>query len=391
MTELTRKDKAFAWSEACEKSFQELKKRLTTAPVLTLPDNHKNFVIYCDASRQGLGCVLMQEGKVVAYASRQLRPHEQNYPTHDLELATVVHALKIWRHYLIGNKCEIYTDHKSLKYIFTQTDLNFRQRRWLELIKDYVLEIHYHPGKANVVADALSRKAYCHHLITQAPELSEEMAKLNLRVVSRACNFNLSVQPVLDDQIKEAQKDDSRLTDIKARMEEDKSQAFRVDEDGVLWYRNRLCVPRHGHFRQTILDEAHNSAYSIHPGSTKMYLDIKEKYWWNGMKGDIARFVARCDVCQRIKAEHQKPNGLLQPLPVPVWKWDEIGMDFITSLPRTKHGNDSVWVIVDRLTKVARFVPMRTTFGGDKLAKLYIDRIVKLHGIPRRIMSDRGA
>jgi hypothetical protein len=333
----------------------------------------------------------MQEGKVVAYALRQLRPHEQNNPTHDLELAAIVHALKIWRHYLIGNKCEIYTDHKSLKYIFTQTDLNLRQRRWLELIKDYNLEIHYHPGKANVVADALSRKAYCHHLITQAPELSEEMAKLNLRVVSHACNFNLSVQPVLDDQIKEAQKDDSRLTDIKARMEEDKSQAFRVDEDGVLWYRNRLCVPRHGHFRQTILDDAHNSAYSIHPGSTKMYLDIKEKYWWNGMKGDIARFVARCDVCQRIKAEHQKPNGLLQPLPVPVWKWDEIGMDFITSLPRTKHGNDSVWVIVDRLTKVARFVPMRTTFGGDKLAKLYIDRIVKLHGIPRRIVSDRGA
>jgi ribonuclease HI len=199
MTELTWKDKAFVWSEACEKSFQELKKRLTTAPVLTLPDNHKNFVIYCDASRQGLGCVLMQEGKVVAYASRQLRPHEQNYPTHDLELAAVVHALKIWRHYLIGNKCEIYTDHKSLKYIFTQTDLNLRQRRWLELIKDYDLEIHYHPGKANIVADALSRKAYCHHLITQAPELSEEMAKLNLRVVSRACNFNLSVQPVLDD------------------------------------------------------------------------------------------------------------------------------------------------------------------------------------------------
>jgi hypothetical protein len=128
--------------------------------VLTLPDIHRDFVIYCDASRQGLGCVLMQEGKVVAYASRQLRTHEQNYPTHDLELAAVVHALRIWRHYLIGNKCEIYTDHKSLKYIFTQPDLNLRQRRWLELVKDYNLEIHYHPGKANVVADALSRKTY---------------------------------------------------------------------------------------------------------------------------------------------------------------------------------------------------------------------------------------
>jgi ribonuclease HI len=169
MTELLRKDTKFVWSEACEGSFQELKRRLTSAPVLVLPDNQKSFVVYCDASRQGLGCVLMQEGRVVAYASRQLRTHEQNYPTHDLELAAVVHSLKIWRHYLIGNKCEIYTDHKSLKYIFTQSDLNLRQRRWLELIKDYDLEIHYHPGKANVVADALSRKAYCHHLVTASP------------------------------------------------------------------------------------------------------------------------------------------------------------------------------------------------------------------------------
>ena len=143
-----------------------------TAPVLTLPDIHRDFVIYCDASRQRLGCVLMQDGKVVAYASRQLRSHEQNYPTHDLELAAVVHAHKIWRHYLIGNKCEIFTDHKSLKYIFTQPDLNLRQRRWLELVKDYNLEIHYHPGKANVVADALSRKSYG----PKNDHLQEEMA-----------------------------------------------------------------------------------------------------------------------------------------------------------------------------------------------------------------------
>ena len=147
MTELLRKDTKFVWSEACERSFQELKRRLTSALVLVLPDNQKSFVVYCDASQQGLGCVLMQEGRVVPYASRQLRTHEQNYPTHDLELAAVVHSLKIWRHYLIGNKCEIYTDHKSLKYIFTQSDLNLRQRRWLELIKDYDLENALPPWK----------------------------------------------------------------------------------------------------------------------------------------------------------------------------------------------------------------------------------------------------
>jgi hypothetical protein len=160
LTSLLEKDKKFIWSEACQNSFDELRKRLTTAPVLAMPDVHKSFDIYCDASKQGLGCVLMQEGHVIAYASRQLRKHEQNYPTHDLELAVVVHALKIWRQYLLGHRCQIYTNHKSLKYIFTQNNLNLRQQRWLELIKDYDLQIHYHPRKANVVADALSLKTY---------------------------------------------------------------------------------------------------------------------------------------------------------------------------------------------------------------------------------------
>ena len=155
-------------------------------------------------------------------------------------------------------------------------------------------------------------------------------------------------------------------------------------------YKDRICVPQKGDFKQMIMDEAHNSAYSIHPGSTKMYMDLKQKYWWNGMKADIARFVARCDTCQRIKAEHQKPAGLLQPLPIPVWKWDEIGMDFVVGLPRTQKGHDSIWLIVDRLTKSAHFIPVRINYGGEKLAKLYVENIVKLHGVPGRIVSDRG-
>jgi hypothetical protein len=146
--------------EKCENAFQTLKHYLTSAPVLAQPDNSKPYKVYCDASGTGLGCVLMQENRVIAYASRALRPHEKNYPTHDLELAVVVHALKIWRHYLMGACCNIYIDHKSLKYIFTQADLNMRQRRWLELIKYYDPEVHYHPGKGNVVADALSRKIH---------------------------------------------------------------------------------------------------------------------------------------------------------------------------------------------------------------------------------------
>jgi hypothetical protein len=185
MTELFKKGVKFVWSEACEKAFHTLRQHLTSAPVLVQPDNSKPFEVFCDASGTGLGCVLMQEGRVIAYASRALRPDEINYPTHDLVLVAVVHALKIWRHYLMGNRCNIFTDHKSLKYIFKQSELNMRQRRWLELIKDYDLEVHYHPGKANFVVDALSRKAHCNHLELEpvSDPLCEEMRRLNLEVV----------------------------------------------------------------------------------------------------------------------------------------------------------------------------------------------------------------
>jgi hypothetical protein len=160
MTELLEKDKNFKWTPTCEASFQELKMRLTSAPILVMPDMEKSFSIYYDASSQGLGCVLMQDFHMVAYASRQLRKHEAHYRTYDLELAAIVHALKIWRHYLMGKRSELYMDHKSLKYIFTQSNLNLRQRILLELIKDYDLEINYHPRKANVVADTLSRRSH---------------------------------------------------------------------------------------------------------------------------------------------------------------------------------------------------------------------------------------
>ena len=149
----------FEWSRKCKASFEKLKAFLTETPVLTQPTYDKEYVIFSDASLNGLGCVVMQEGKVVAYASRQLKPNEKNYPTHDLELAFIVFALKIQRHYLYGEKCFIYTDYKSLKYLPSQRELNLRQHRWMELIKDYDCVIDYHPGKANVVADALSRKS----------------------------------------------------------------------------------------------------------------------------------------------------------------------------------------------------------------------------------------
>ena len=159
MTRLTRNEVKFDWDDQYEGAFQELKMRLTSDPILIVSERGQGYTMYCDASKAGLGCVLMQSGKVVVYGSRQLKNHEQNYPTHDMELAAVVFALKIWRHYLYGEQFEMYSDHKSLKYIFTQRDLNMRQRRWMEFLEDYDFTLHYHPSKANVVADALSRKS----------------------------------------------------------------------------------------------------------------------------------------------------------------------------------------------------------------------------------------
>ena len=337
-------------------------------------------MIFSDASLNGLGCVLMQEGKVVAYASRQLKPHEKNYPTHDLELAAIVFALKIWRHYLYGKKCFIYTDHRSFNYLPSQRELNLRQRRWMELIKDYDCVIDYHSGKANVVADALSRKTM-QTLRTLNAHLSlTDDGTVVLELIAR---------PSLLDRVLEAQRKDEKIAVIVSRIGNGKEIEFTVNEDGVLYYKDRVCVPDDNDLRKAILEEAHSGSFVIHPGSTKMYIDLKMSFWWSEMKRDISEFVTKCLVCQRVKAEHQVPSGLLQSIRILEWKWDRITMDFVVGLPLTGRKHDSVWVVVDRLTKSAHFLPVRIDYSLDKLVELYIKEIVRLHVIHISIISDR--
>jgi hypothetical protein len=306
MTKFLEKDKKFKWTLAREASFQELKKRLTTAPILVMPDMERSFSIYCDASGQGLGYVLMQDGHMVAYASWQLRRHEVNYPTHDFELATVVHALKIWMHYLMGKRCELYMDHKSLKYIFTQSNLNLRQRRWLELIKNYDIGINYQPRNANVVADALSRRSHVSRLVVESMpfELCQEFDKLNRRIVANTKAMEMDVGSSLLQEIQKGQLEDEKIQEIKHNIKEEKSPGFSEDGEGVLWYKGRICVSGVKELKDKILHEAHESAYSIHLGGNKMYHDLKATYWWYGMKRDVAEYVTLCNTCQRVKAKH---------------------------------------------------------------------------------------
>ncbi|GJY00852.1 putative reverse transcriptase domain-containing protein [Tanacetum coccineum] len=351
LTILTQKCKTFDWGKEQENAFQTLKDKLFNAPVLVLPDEPEDFVVYCDASGLGLGCVFIQKGKVIAYASRLLKIYEKNYMTHDLELGAVVFALKIWRHYLYGTKSVIYMDHKSLQHIFSQKELNMRHRHWIELFSDYDCEIRYHPSKANVVADMTLQSSIKDRILTAQKEAVDESAGL---------------QRGLDEMIEQR-------------------------NDGTLYYLDRIWVPSKDDVKTLIMDEAHKSKYSIHPGADKMYYDLRDRYWWPGMKKDIAEYVSKCLTCLKVKAEHQRPSGLLQKPEIPVWKWEGIVMDFVTKLPRTSSGHDTIWVIVDRLTKSVHFLPMRKDYKTDRLARLYLNEIVARHGVPTSIISDRDS
>jgi hypothetical protein len=247
-----------------------------------------------------------------------------------------------------------------------------RQRRWLEFIKDYDLEVHYHPGKANVVEDALSCK-HCNY-VTLEPyneALCEEMRKLNLELVEHGNIYAVSIESPLHERIAMAQRVDEEVQKIIQKLSEENPKFncfWRIDK-GVVWFGQRLVIPQDPNLKKEILYVAHLSKFTIHPGSTKMYRDFRENFRWSNMKGEIAEYVSNCDTCQRIKASHLKTTGQMQPLSIPAWKWDDISMDFIIGLPLTPWKHDSIWVIVDQLTKTARFIPVHTTYSAEHCDK----------------------
>nr|GEW67831.1 putative reverse transcriptase domain-containing protein [Tanacetum cinerariifolium] len=304
MTKLTQKKVKFDWGDKQEAAFQLLKEKLCSAPIMALPEGAENFMVYYDASHKGLGAVLMQYKNVIAYSSCQLKIHEKNYTTHDLELGAVVFALKIWRHYMYGTKYTVFTDHKSLQHIHDQKELNIRQRPWLELLIDYDCKIRYHPRKANRILNA----------------------EIEARKLERF-----------------------KVEDVGGMIRKEK---LEPRADGTLCLKNRSWLPCFSDLRTLIMHESHKSKYYVHPGFNKMYQDMKKLYWWPNMKADIVTYVSKCLTCSKVKAEHQKPSGLLVQPRIPQWKWDNITIDFITKLPKTSSGYDTIWVIVDRLTKL---------------------------------------
>ncbi|GJX25992.1 putative reverse transcriptase domain-containing protein [Tanacetum coccineum] len=315
---------------------------LTGAPILALPEGSEDFVVFCDASHKGLGDVLMQREKVISYASRQLKIHEKNYTTHDLELGSVVFSLKLWRHYLYGSKCTVVTDHKSLQHIFNQKELNMRQRCWLELLSDYDCEIRYHLGKANVVADALSRK--------------EWSKPLRVRALVMTIGLDLPKQ-ILNAQTKARKPENIKNEDVGGMLLENSKDPKKVRTeklepcaDGTLCFNGRSWLPCYGDLSTMIMHESHKSKYSIHPGSDKMYQDMKKLYWWPNMKSNIATYVSKCLMCAKVKAEHQRPSGLLVQPNIPQWKETD---------------------------------PM------ERLARMYLKEVVTRHGIPVSIIYDR--
>nr|GEY88022.1 putative reverse transcriptase domain-containing protein [Tanacetum cinerariifolium] len=266
LTNAPTKSMKFDWGEKAQAAFQLLKQKLCSAPILALPEGSGNFVVYCDASHKGLGAVLMQKEKVIAYASRQL-------------------------------KCVVFTDHKSLQHILDQKELNMRQRYWLELLSDYDCEIRYHSGKANVVADALSRK--------------ERNKPLRVRALVMTIGLNLPKQ-ILNAQSKSRKEENFINEDLHGMINKLEPRA-----DGTLCLNNRSWISRIGDLRALIMHESHKSKYSIHPGSDKMYQDLKRLYWWPNMKAEIATYFSKCLTCAKVKIEYQKPSGLLVQPEIP--------------------------------------------------------------------------
>ncbi|MCH79797.1 Ty3/gypsy retrotransposon protein, partial [Trifolium medium] len=361
LTDLLRKD-AFVWSPEAELAFNQLKKAITTAPVLKLPDFTKPFILETDASGTGVGAVLGQQGNPIAYFSKKLSPRRQKQSAYIRELLAITEALAKFRHYLLGHKFIIKTDQKSLKSLLDQSLQTPEQQAWLHKFIGFDFQIEYKPGKENIPADALSRMYM----------LSWSEAKPQfLQALSTAL-----------------QTDNEMLNIMKACQQQEEEYKLYSVRDGLLLWKDKLVIPNKPELINQILTEFHTSHIGGHAGITRTIARIQAQFFWKNMRDDIKNFVQQCIICQQAKAVHTKPAGLLQPLPIPTQVWEDIAMDFITGLPNS-FGFTVIMVVIDRLTKYSHFVPQKTDYTSKSVAEAFMTNIAKLHGIPKSIVSDR--
>lgn len=384
LTSLLGEGVPFSWDNAKELAFTTLKEAISKAPILRIFDPDLVTGVETDASGFAIGAVLFQTdengvSRPVAFTSRKLNAAERNYPTHEQELLAVVHALKTWRYYLDGTHFIVYTDHATLQHFPTQPKLTRRQARWMELLQEYDFDFRYKRGEDNIVPDALSRRP--DHIVNH----------LSIALHS----MDITLEKGLKQRIIDGYSEDLKLAPIyKSCLQGRPPQRYLLYE-GLLCVIRRgipvICIPRHSDIRLSLLHDAHDSCIAGHLGFDKTYDNLRRIVYWPKIAKDTRQYIQTCEICQRGKPSHQRPAGLLHPLPIPEQRWDTVTMDFIVGLPVTPLQHDSITVFVDKLSKQVHFVPSKSTNTATDVAHIFFNNVFRLHGMPRTIVSDRDS
>ncbi|SAM05196.1 hypothetical protein [Absidia glauca] len=404
ITNLLKKDTKFNWSEQTQQVFKKLKETFTSAPILQLFNPDLPCTIETDASDFAIAGVINQTGEdgilhPIAFYSRKMLPAEVNYDVYDKEMLAIIDSFKQWRHYLEGavHQTIVLTDHRNLEYFMTAKKLNRRQARWAIELSTFNFVIQYRPGTKNTKADALSRRS---DLAFQGGDTTDKQPiKAILRpdqfVVAATATTMITVNPDQDlrDEIKRQADHDAKYKEIVDTIPNDSSmetKGYRIDNDGLVLYQDRVYLPDDDHLKLRIMEHHHDSPMAGHYGRAKTMDLVSRNYFFPGMRKYINRYIANCPTCIRGKPSRQAPAGHLRSLDIPDKPWSSISMDFIVGLP-VSNGYDCIWVVVDRFTKMSHFVPCNDTITAEGLASLFITHIFRLHGLPKDIVSDRGA